>query len=407
MLGKSRQPVSLPVTCVVRELIWRRRRSTKGSGAGAGSAPSAILAGRSVCLHQSTHNRPRDNCIGATYASCHDGRPSSEIVNLAQTPNARRLRTRGSRHRLRTPPAVYWRVVSHAEWGEFWRAAATPYGAATAGFAALTAGALAYYNGERQRRHDAGNVAMQLSQARSLDDRRHAADRDERLRGRYTAAAEQVGHSEHPVQLAGIVSLTSLADIWGLDGAIADQQACIDLLCSVLRSADSKDPMRLAIVDALFRHLDSRSDPSWRDCSIKLRGAAFADTQFLQGIRLPGADLGSANFQRANLDAVMFDGANLAYANFSNARLAGARLIDANLRGAQFQDANLGKCRLDGAKLYQANFHGANLAGADLRKVNNIESIRNISQAKHLDKCEVTDSQRRFIDSITTRPITR
>lgn len=301
-----------------------------------------------------------------------------------------------------TPPAMYSYFVSDVNWGDFWRTAATPYGAATAGFAALTAGALAYYNGERQRRHDARNVAAQLEQSRSLDDRRHATDREDRLRGRYSAAAEQVGHSDVSIQLAGVVSLASLADTWGLDAA-ADQQACVDLLCSVLRSAGpTKDPLRLAIVDALFKHLHPRADPSWRHCLINLRGADFANTQFLQGIRLPKADLIAADFRRANLDGATFDGARLLGAQFANARLAGARLFRADLAGANFQDANLGEARLQGARVENANFHGTVLAGTDLREVH-IERIRNLSRARHLDKCVLTESQRRFVDSITAR----
>lgn len=302
-----------------------------------------------------------------------------------------------------TPPAIYYAAVSDIHWGEFWRSAATPYGAATAGFAALTAGGLAYYNGERQRRHDAANVAAQLAQSRDLDDRRHAADRNEALRARYSTAAEQIGHADSAIQLAGVISLAALADVWGQDGSLEDRQACIDLLCSVLRSAGpQKDSLRLAIVDSLFKHLHLQANPSWKDCGINLRGAEFSDTRYLRGIRLPGANLVAADLRRSDLDGIMLDNARMMGAQFANARLAGARLRGANISGANFQDANMGLARLQGARARGANFHGAVLAGTDLRDVD-LESIGNLSRAKHLDKCIVTDSQRRFIDQLLAR----
>lgn len=79
--------------------------------------------------------------------------------------------------------------------------------------------------------------------------------------------------------------------------------------------------------------------------------------------------------QRANLQDVNLQGADLRYVNLARANLEGADLRYASLQGASLygaslQDANLRYANLIGASLYGANLHGADLRHANLQDVN-------------------------------------
>ncbi|WP_328884816.1 hypothetical protein [Streptomyces sp. NBC_00316] len=65
----------------------------------------------------------------------------------------------------------------------------------------------------------------------------HRADASQ-LADRYTAAAEQLGHEQAAVRLAGIYALARLADDWE-----EQRQVCIDVLCAYLRIPYEPDPM--------------------------------------------------------------------------------------------------------------------------------------------------------------------
>ncbi|MFT4398474.1 hypothetical protein ACLTEW_26470 [Gordonia lacunae] len=101
------------------------------------------------------------------------------------------------------PPIIYSAAVTNENWGDFWRAAATPYGATTAGLLALSAGGLAFYNGHQERK---------VNQA--VEDRRHDADTIRTLRERYTAAVEQLANDSTTISQAGVYAIAALADDW-------------------------------------------------------------------------------------------------------------------------------------------------------------------------------------------------
>ncbi|MBT2511344.1 hypothetical protein J7I98_37125 [Streptomyces sp. ISL-98] len=60
---------------------------------------------------------------------------------------------------------------------------------------------------------------------------------DNQLAERYTTAADQLGHDEAAVRLAGVYAMARLADDW-----IEQRQVCIDVLCAYLRMPYEPDP---------------------------------------------------------------------------------------------------------------------------------------------------------------------
>jgi len=100
-------------------------------------------------------------------------------------------------------------------------------------------------------------------------------------------------------------------------------------------------------------------------------------------IALTGANLSGANVSSADEislgcgltcyypgQVVSLRGADLAFANLTNAQLYRADLRDANLRGANLGDADLRGAFLEGANLGDANLLGTNLSGASLKDAN-------------------------------------
>jgi len=70
---------------------------------------------------------------------------------------------------------------------------------------------------------------------------------------------------------------------------------------------------------------------------------------------------------RAAVEDGLRCGANLIWANLSEANLSGANLSGANLSEADLSGANLSEADLSGANLSGANLRGADLGGANLR----------------------------------------
>jgi len=84
----------------------------------------------------------------------------------------------------------------------------------------------------------------------------------------------------------------------------------------------------------------------------------------LSGANLAGANLSYADLSGANLFCAYLSGANLSRAELACANLVGADLDGANLAGANLSDADLSGANLAGADLSRANLAGANLDGA-------------------------------------------
>ena len=105
---------------------------------------------------------------------------------------------------------------------EFWDIAAQPAATALAGFGAITAGYLAFRNGQKSREQE----------------------RESGLRERYTTAAQQLADDNPAIREAGVYALAALGDDWIWYGELTRQpqlghselQVCVNLLCSYLRA---------------------------------------------------------------------------------------------------------------------------------------------------------------------------
>ncbi|WP_280368349.1 pentapeptide repeat-containing protein [Nocardia wallacei] len=212
-----------------------------------------------------------------------------------------------------------------------------PLATVVAGAGALSAGTLAYLNGQATRK---------------LDEKHHQAEmsrqRESALRDRYTAVSAQMAHDSAAIRQAGVYALTALADDWHAFGEDDERQVCINLLQWYLRvpfpAGDDPDKpdlsereIRQTIVTILSqRRRRPADDPkSWATTDVSLRQAS-----------LPACNL-------AILD------------------LAGFNMHDADLNGADLYRANL-----TDAKLTDANLDGANLDGADLRYARHDDKTR-------------------------------
>lgn len=103
----------------------------------------------------------------------------------------------------------------------------------------------------------------------------------------YTAAAEQFGHDQAAVRLAGVYALARLADDWE-----EQRQVCIDVLCAYLRMPYQPDPTRAGhkegerevrhtIIRTIGDHLQQPDAPaSWCANSFDFTGAAFDGGNF-------------------------------------------------------------------------------------------------------------------------------
>lgn len=139
------------------------------------------------------------------------------------------------------------------------------------------------------------------------------------LRGRFTAASQQVGDSAPAVRLAGLNGLSHLADDW-----IEQRQACVDVICAYLRmpplkEADSDEynrtelEVRLSAQRLIAKGLRRRRQTTgatctWSDVSIDLRGAVLINADFSKVFFPKDADFsnatfrGSASFEESNFE---------------------------------------------------------------------------------------------------------
>jgi hypothetical protein len=179
----------------------------------------------------------------------------------------------------------------------------------------------------------------------------HRSD-SEALSKRYQDAAEQLGHQNAAVRLAGLYSMARLADDWP-----EQRQRCVDVLCAYLRmpldgeSQDEVDKSELevrgSIVRTIVEHLSvdpSNSKPanvSWQDLVFDFRGAAFRDL-VLEGVRFNRF----VNFTRAT-----FRGSSaLRYSTFSEGvGLQGCHIYD-DLR---IEGLKSGHLSLQGCTVYR------------------------------------------------------
>ncbi|MGW3413855.1 pentapeptide repeat-containing protein [Streptomyces sp. NPDC000888] len=148
----------------------------------------------------------------------------------------------------------------------------------------------------------------------------HRADASQ-LADRYTSAAEQLGHDQAAVRLAGVYALARLADDW-----IEQRQVCIDVLCAYLRMPYQPDPaepghkagereVRHTINGVIRDHLfDPAVASSWCECVFDFTGARFDNcnlsfSHFFGTVLFTGVTFsGHAQFDGVTFSRAMFGG---------------------------------------------------------------------------------------------------
>ncbi|WP_307820557.1 pentapeptide repeat-containing protein [Streptomyces silvae] len=140
----------------------------------------------------------------------------------------------------------------------------------------------------------------------------HRADASQ-LAERYTTAAEQLGHDQAAVRLAGVYALARLADDWA-----EQRQVCIDVLCAYLRMPYEPDPhgaehkagereVRQTIIRVIRDHLQQPDGPTaWCEhnfdfTNVVFDGCSFSTSHFRGTVTFSRATFsyGTVDFGRA------------------------------------------------------------------------------------------------------------
>ncbi|MEV7251935.1 pentapeptide repeat-containing protein [Streptomyces cyaneofuscatus] len=141
------------------------------------------------------------------------------------------------------------------------------------------------------------------------------------LTERYTKAAEQLGHDQAAVRLAGVYAMARLADDWP-----EQRQVCVDVLCAYLRMPYETDTIapgfrhgerevRLTIIRTIRNHLQHpTADTTWCGLNLDFTGAAFDGGDF-SGATFSG---GKVSFNRSVFSAGDVD--------FSESKFSGAEV---------------------------------------------------------------------------------
>ncbi|KAA8884764.1 pentapeptide repeat-containing protein [Nocardia colli] len=263
-----------------------------------------------------------------------------------------------------------------------------------AGAGALSAGILAYTNGQRSREQSELHHQADMERERERHDADTRRARESTLRDRYTAVTAQIAHDSAAIRQAGVYALTALADDWHAFGQDEERQVCINLLQWYLRvpfpdassAADLPErEIRQTIVGIITERRRRRpEDPkSWATGVFTLKQASLPNCDLridLSGTNLTGADLTNANLSNTKLAGVSLTRACLTGANLSFVNLNSEDLAFANMTGANMIYADLAGARLTGVDMTGADLHFANLTDATLHNANLSES--NLSDAK-------------------------
>jgi hypothetical protein len=142
------------------------------------------------------------------------------------------------------------------------------------------------------------------------------------------AAAEQLGHDQAAVRLAGVYALARLADDWA-----EQRQVCIDVLCAYLRMPYEPDPtapghktgereVRQTIIRVIRDHLqEPDAATAWCLHDFNFTGAVFDGGNFATSRFRGATSFFGATFSggTVSFDAATFSGAavNFAGATFS------------------------------------------------------------------------------------------
>lgn len=196
----------------------------------------------------------------------------------------------------------------------------------------------------------------------------HRADATQ-LAERYTKAAEQLGHDQAAVRLAGVYAMARLADDWQ-----EQRRVCVDVLCAYLRMPyetgtgaegymKGEREVRLTIIRTIRDHLqDPTEATTWCGYDLDFTGAVFDGGDF-SGARFTG---GVTDFSRATLSGLVdftcasFIGGTL---NFSRATFSG--LVDFSSVIVSGGSVDFYSARFLSDSL--VNFNKATLSGGNVR----------------------------------------
>ncbi|MER6421143.1 pentapeptide repeat-containing protein [Streptomyces sp. NPDC001137] len=217
----------------------------------------------------------------------------------------------------------------------------------------------------------------------------HRAD-DKQLAERFTTAADQLGHDQAAVRLAGVYAMARLADDW-----IEQRQVCVDVLCAYLRMPYEPNPeaastasvgeslsstpaaykegereVRLTIIRTIRSHLQPQASTSWSACNFDFTRATF-DGGYLQGslfqgtVSFGGAEFSGRSFYFGGADfsagRVYFGGAKFSGASvdFTGAKFSRGRVY---FGGAKFSagSVDFGRAKFNGGSVdfIDAEFNG-------------------------------------------------
>lgn len=160
----------------------------------------------------------------------------------------------------------------------------------------------------------------------------HRADSTQ-LTERYAKAAEQLGHEQAAVRLAGVYAMARLADDWP-----EQRQVCVDVLCAYLRMPYETDPagpgfrhgereVRLTIIRTIRSHLqDPSAVTTWCGLDLAFTGATF-----------DGGDFSGSTFTGGRIDffGSTFCGGRI---DFSRSTFSGGEVF---FRGSTFSAAEI------------------------------------------------------------------
>lgn len=299
-----------------------------------------------------------------------------------------------------TAPLVFLLFAHNPNWADFWQNAGTPYGTMTAGYAAVAAATIAYYNGQQQRHQDQAaadrqqdyaleqlkatttaaeqqqaHAQSQLDAATKAADREHDASIVRDLRARFTSATQQLSDQTSTIQQAGAYALASLADDWLERTNTQEAQVCIDVLCTYLRThhhtaaqqhnkphgenyeytqPPTDEPVRGTILRILHGHTQTTVEE-------QLQPGPWSKLNFdLTGAHLHNLDLRGSHFAGvAQFDAATFTGdTQFNDATFSNSAFFDAATFSGD---TQFNDATFARAVFFDAATFSghARFTGA------------------------------------------------
>ncbi|WP_158781282.1 pentapeptide repeat-containing protein [Streptomyces sp. NRRL S-237] len=151
----------------------------------------------------------------------------------------------------------------------------------------------------------------------------HRADATQ-LAERYAKAAEQLGHDQAAVRLAGVYAMARLADDWP-----EQRQVCVNVLCAYLRMPYEPEPtrtgfklgekeVRLTIIRTIRDHLQDPQVPTtWCGLDLDFTGAVFDGGDFSGSVFSGGAvDFRAAVFSGVfSFTKSIFSGGTVYFAN--------------------------------------------------------------------------------------------